>query len=860
GANVIEAMEGLKEAITAANKEVLEPKGLKLDLTQVYDETTYIHSAIELVKSNIYWGGLLTILVLFFYLRSLSATFIIAVSIPICIIGTFLIIPAFNRSINVVLLAGLAFAVGMVVDCAIVVLENIFRHREMGKSAMQAASDGASEVWGAVLANTLTTIVVFLPIVFVQEEAGQLFKDIAIAIAGSMALALLVAIAVVPVMCSKMLRRTKYVDEMQVSGIARRLGDTVRWMNRSTIARLAVVLGMTGGSIALSIALAPPQTYLPSGNRNLIFGFLITPPGYNVAEFQRIGRELEDGNDSKGLIGIRPFWEARRGTPEFAQLMERWQNIVEQYGVGPLDGQIKQQEAVLADAKSKRAERKSARQRIRELKRQIAEWRVPPPPIQDFFYVAFNGTCFMGCSSADEASIKPLTNVLASSGFGIPDAFPIFFQVSIFPGDPGSTLDLEVRGDDLDTVIRAAQDLKSACTQRFGYVEANPQKFDAERREDQFVPDRVKAGDVGLTTADIGSIIRACGDGRVVGQYREGGQSIDLAVKVIGTQDDLTGLSTSEAVSAVPIYTPTGKIVPLSSVCRMDRTTAPEQIRHIENQQAVKLTVRPPEGVRLPDAMNIIENEIVGPMRAEGYGETKIKLPSSITVNLAGNADKLVTTWNSLKWLLLLSFLVCFLVMAGLFESFAYPFVIILSVPPAVVGGFVGLWLVHQWTWNNPAMAVQELDILTILGFVILLGTVVNNGVLIVHQALNFIRDGMEGNEAIALSVATRWRPIMMTVITTLVGELLLVIRPGSGAEMYRGIGAVVLGGLTLSTLFTMLVVPAMLSLFIGARVRLGRFAFGRREVVPVPARFPQPEVRGAFPVVPAVAPVEERV
>jgi HAE1 family hydrophobic/amphiphilic exporter-1 len=277
-----------------------------------------------------------------------------------------------------------------------------------------------------------------------------------------------------------------------------------------------------------------------------------------------------------------------------------------------------------------------------------------------------------------------------------------------------------------------------------------------------------------------------------------------------------------------PMYAPVGQIVPISAVCRLDRTTAPQQINHIETQRSVKLSIRPPEGVSLPEVMDTLENDIVGAMRGEGYGEQKMTIPPNVTVSLAGNADKLRDTWDSLKWLLCLSLLVVYLLMAGLFESFAYPLVIVLTVPFAVVGGFVGLALINWWTWSNASMAIQQLDMLTILGFVVLLGIVVNNGILIVHQTLNFIQYGVEPSKAIVDSVRTRIRPIFMTVMTTFFGQLLLVVRPGSGAELYRGLGAVVLGGLLFSTLFTLVVVPAMLSLFIGAKVHVSRILFGR--------------------------------
>ncbi|HPF39264.1 MAG TPA: efflux RND transporter permease subunit [Phycisphaerae bacterium] len=823
-ANVIETMEGLRAAITRVNNEILSHRGLTLELTQVYDETTYIHSSIGLVQQNILLGGALAIVVLMLFLRSISGTFVVALSIPISVIGTLLVIPVLGRNINVVMLAGLAFAVGMVVDNAIVVLENIFRHREMGKSAFQAASDGASEVWGAVVANSLTTMIVFLPILFVQEEAGQLFRDIAIAISGAVALSLVVSVTVIPTVAARVLGRTRGSADESGGRFAHFVGALVHRINKSVALRLGVVVGMTALSIVGSYAMAPTRSYLPAGNRNLVFGFLLAPPGYNTLEYERMASVIENGDPTRGIIGVRAFWEAKAGTPEFDALLGRWSDIVENQKVkGEFQPQIDQAQAILDAPDSTAEQRDDARKTVRQKEREIREWRVPPPPIENFFYVDFNGTCFMGCSSADEENVRPLVNVLTQTGGAITDVFPYFFQSSIFNMDKGNTVEVEVRSDSLETVVPAATQIQMAAMQEgLGYAPANPSNYNRDQVEDQIIPDRVRAGDVGMTVSDLGFIIRACGDGRTIGQYREGGRSIDLAIKVKGVQDQNSGDNTTRAIADIPIFTPTGHILPMSSVCRIDRTTAPQEIQHIETQPAVKLTVSPPDGVSLENAITTLENKIIGRMRGEGYGPAKMKIPDSVTVNLAGNADKLSTTFESLKWLLALSFLIVFLLMAGLFESFAYPFVIILTVPLAVVGGFVGLWIVNLWTYSNPTMAIQELDVLTILGFVILLGIVVNNGILIVHQSINFVRDGMAPNDAIAESVRTRIRPIFMTVMTTFFGQLMLVIRPGSGAELYRGVGAVVLGGLLVSTVFTLVVVPAMLSLFMSVKGAVG--------------------------------------
>ena len=205
GSNVLVIMSRLKEVLKDLNDSVLKDR--KLVIRQVYDETGYIYSAIDLVRQNIFLGGILAVVVLVLFLRSLASTFIVSLAIPISVIATFLIMTLLGRNINVVSLAGLSFAIGMVVDNSIVVFENIFRHREMGKSRVTAAYDGTVEVWGAVLASTLTTVAVFLPIVFVQEEAGQLFRDIAIAISSAVLLSLIVSITGIPTLSAKILGR-----------------------------------------------------------------------------------------------------------------------------------------------------------------------------------------------------------------------------------------------------------------------------------------------------------------------------------------------------------------------------------------------------------------------------------------------------------------------------------------------------------------------------------------------------------------------------------------------------------------------------------------------------------------------------
>jgi HAE1 family hydrophobic/amphiphilic exporter-1 len=798
GTNVITVMESLKEKIKHVNENVLAPKKMGLHLYQTYDETTYIKSAIGLVRNNIILGGTLAIIVLLLFLRSLSGTAVVALCIPISVVGTFLVITLLGRSLNVVMLAGMAFAVGMVVDNAIVVLENIYRHRQMGKDRYHAALDGATEVWGAVLASTLTTMAVFLPVLFVREEAGQLFRDIAIAISAAVALSLIISMSVIPTMSARILGgrdddtpKTEPNDPEKTGGrLADLLARFIYRINGSVAMRLAIIGGLTGGSLFASWWMAPPSAYLPSGNRNFVFGFLDTAPGYSIDEFQRIAALIEKD--------IHPYWEAQFDE----ELAAKLPTVKVPIGEEPIGPGMHEDDREMVD--------------------------VQPAPFDDFFYVSFAGGAFMGGRSADSANVLPMAKVLENATKGIPGVDARVEQRSIFARRGGSSsIQIYIRGDELNDVVQVTKAVSAECNAMFGYCRSRPSNYDVGRPEIRAVPDRVKAADLGLSVSDVGFIVEVGVDGAKVGDFRDAGEEIDMTLLVDGPASRET-----RAVANLSIYTPSGKTVLLSSVVNFEPTSAMQEILHIEEMPGISLSVSPPETMPLETAMTMIEDQILKPLRAEGV------IPSNVITSLAGNADKLVQTknamlgewtgWNLssftnlLKSRMFLAILVTYLLMSALFESFSYPFIIMFSVPLATVGGFMGLSIVHAQTLRDPLTPVQQLDVLTMLGFVILIGIVVNNAILLVHQALrNMHYHDMDPRRAISESCRTRLRPIAMTTTTTVFGLLPLVIMPGAGSELYRGLGSVLLGGLLVASLFTLILVPALFSLFVSVKEAL---------------------------------------
>ncbi len=812
GTNVIEVMNGVRDAIARVNREVLESRQMRLEMTQVYDETLYIDQSIAMVNENIVYGGALAIAVLLLFLRNWRATLIVALAIPVSVIGTFVLVAALGRTLNVISLAGIAFAVGMVVDNAIVVLENIYRHYQMGKSAAQAAYDGTVEVWGAVLAGTLTTMAVFIPVIFIEEEAGQLFRDISVATVAAVGLSLLVSVTVIPPLAARLLGRRRASSDLAGHAGHGPMSRALAALNRALARRRAVgilaVAGATAGSLGLTPLLVPDTTYLPAGNRNLVFGFLLTPPGYSLDEYERMAYVIEEF--------ISPYWEAEDGSPEKAALDARWTELVNgmlQAGAIP---ELSGPPASILDIDGYLKRERSRR-----------EWLAPPPLIDNFFFVSFNGGCFMGASSRDAARVKPLVKLLSAAGQQIPGVFPVFFQTQIFSFGGGNTAEVVLRGDNLNHVVGAADALFVECMQRFGFPQPSPRNFNLGRPELQVFVNQERAGDLGLRATEVGRIVEACVDGSYVGDYRdEGGNIIDLRLYVRGQQGEPTG-----RIAQVPVYTPAGHVVPLSAAVDLVQTTALEEINHTERQRSVSLTINPPEATALEEVIRQITGEIEPRLRSAGA------IPPDVLLSLTGNADKLVAARNTMigewrGWTLqslvnllgsrfVLSLIITYLLIAALYESWIYPLVIMFSVPLAMLGGFLGLRIAQIATLLTTDQPVQQLDVLTFLGFIILVGIVVNNAILLVDQSLQNLRiHGMPLHDAVAEASRTRLRPVLMTSLTTICGQLPLALMPGAGSELYRGLAAVMLGGLSVATLGTLVVVPAALSLIAAIRER----------------------------------------
>jgi HAE1 family hydrophobic/amphiphilic exporter-1 len=741
GANTIDVMRGVKQELAYLNT-IYADKDIRME--QVYDETDYIYDALYLVTDNLYWASLLTVLVLLFFLRSLSSLLVIGLSIPVSVITTFIVLDALGRTLNIIMLAGLAFAVGNVVDNSIVVLENIFRHCEMGKARVQAALDGAAEVWSAILASTLTNLAVFLPIIFVTDEAGQLFRDIAIATSISTAMSLLVALTIAPMMASRVLRVQaretcngrwqRLLDVVMLAWLGQAFSTALlrllSWLRQGVVRRLVVAGGITMGSLALAWYFMPPIDYLPKGNRNLILAVVQIPPGFNLEQIERILVELEG---------------------RYAQM----------------------------------------------------------PQLQRLFTVARTENPLFGFLVKPEyADIRGMQNVvqeLNKRSTGIPGTRAVFVtQSTLFRRTGqllgGTNIEIDVKGDDLNAVRDIAATVESQTHPLPGvkFVRSSFEWGNPELHVN-VTPERV--ADLGLSVSTVGDLVETFIAGTEAGTFRERGKERDLTL--IGTA---RGSVRTQALDGMVLYPPQGGPVHLSDLADIREAEGPTKIEHLDRDRSIKLTVNLTDEVALQTAIDTINAQVIHGLRQH--------LPLGYSIDVSGQAKDLDRTWNSLKWSFLLAVVITYLLMCSLYESFTYPFVIMFSLPPAMVGGVLGLRVLHT---IEPTV---KMDVIAMLGFIILTGIVVNTAILLVEQALNHMQEGMSPQDAMLESVRNRLRPIFMTA-SSLLGFLPLVAASGAGSELYRGMGAVQLGGMLFSTLFTLVLVPTVFSLWLDARAWL---------------------------------------
>ena len=744
GSNVVATMVRLRAAAESLNESELNARGLHLQV--VYDETKYIASAINLVQQNIWIGGILALSILLLFFRNIMPTIIVFAAIPVSVIGTFVAIAGFGLSINVISLAGLAFAVGMVVDASIVSLENIFRLRQKGIDAPNAAYHGARQVWAPILGSALTTVIVFVPVLMLDLPVGQLFRDIGIAISVSVLISVVVSVTVIPTLAARLLagapdrftklRTIPLVDRPATyfaSQILRYARFAVGYQRRG-LAVVAAILMTAGGFCALFM---PQLDYLPDGNANFAFGRISVPAGYSMDETLRIAERMEKA--------ARPLWEGK----------------TEPGG---------------------------------------------PPEIERFFFVAYSGGAFAGAAAKDPSRVSELQMVLSRPIFAEPGARAFVQQASLFGRSVGGSrsIRVDIVGPNRDDILPVATQVNALLEARFSPRDGNQIRaipaLDSGAAQIRITPDLTALARAGVSVRELSAAVDVFNDGANVIQVPIDGQLIDMVLSGANAENLTAG-----ELQDIPIVTRSGLVLRLHQLAQIEVVTAPEQVSRLGGRQSISLQLRPNNALALEDVVAIIDNEILPDIRAEA-------LQQGVSVKLEGAASALDQTWRAMQGNVMTAIFVIFLLLVILLRSFVLPFIILLTIPVAGAGGIAGLAVLNIFIQ-------QQLDMLTMLGFVILTGVVVNNAILMIEQTMLHLRDDkMTANEAIIEATRNRIRPIFMSTLTSLFGLVPLVIFPGAGSELYRGIGVVVFGGLGLSMLATLIIVPPLLSIALNSR------------------------------------------
>jgi len=731
GVNVLQVMDGLQEAVNKLAKGPLARANLTIE--QVYDETTYIDNSIEMLARNLALGIALAIAVLWWFLRRLRTTLIVALSIPVCLLTSFIVLEITGRTLNVISLAGLAFSVGMVLDASIIVLENIVRLREQGKDVNVASLLGATQVWGALLASTITTVAIFLPIVFIEDEAGQLFADLAITITSAICISLIVAITVVPSFAQHYIGRQKVIDPHYYWW--QKASSLVMSLSNGAARRSFWIIILITVPLYLAWVLLPKADYLPEGNRNLVFAYILPPPGANIGQIES---EMGDVIAQR----ISPY----------------------------LTGEEQ-------------------------------------PQIKHYFFVAFSRGVFMGVRAVNPDDTGALIPVLNEVIQGFPDTIAFAKRASLFSGFSDSrSIDMDLHGQNIAEIMSAAVKGFALVHEKIPGASVRPLPgLELAQPELRLIPDDRRISEAGWNRDQMAGIIRALGDGLYLGDYFNGEETLDIIVRS-------QPWNSPEELEAIPLATPRAGILPLSELVTVQRTSGPEEIRRMNRRRTVTLQITPPENLSLEETLDILRTEIEPDVRAV--------MPIDGEINYTGTADKLASAISNMSGSFILAIFILYLLISALFKSFKDSLLVIFSIPLATVGGIIALKLMNvipQKFFNVPLF--QAMDLLTMIGFIILLGLVVNNAILLVHQARSGEREGLSRRDAVEQAVNIRLRPILMSTLTSIFGMLPLLLVPGAGAELYRGLAGVIVGGMMISTVFTLILLPSLLRIGEGGAV-----------------------------------------
>ena len=737
GSNTVQVCEDVQEALAKIQKQM--PTDVKIQ--EIYNSADNIRNSINSLEESVLYALLFVVLVVLFFLGKWRATIIVSLTIPISLIVAFIYLKMADSSINIISLCSLSIAIGMVVDDAIVVLENITRHIERGEAPREAAIYATNEVWVSVIATTLVLVAVFVPLTMMDGMAGIMFESLGWIVTVVCCTSTVIAITLTPMLCSKLLKARKV--RVENGKLIDEEATQKTWYDRTVVAFLDKV----DTAYAKSLGWCLRHKALTIIALFAFFGASLLP-----FIMGKVGTDFMAQQDNARLSVTV---ELQRGTRieetlKTARALEnRFMTLVPEI------------EMISTSAGSNDDDGTGA-----------------------IFSTTMNNTISMTIRLNKkwerERSIWEIAEVLRQEMAQYPEI--IEYQAALSSGGPGggNTVDVEIYGYDFDITNQMAQQIIALTKELPGARDVYSDRDD-DRPEIKIIVDKEKASRHGLTSATISSYLRNRVNGMAVGYLKEDGNEYDILVRL--KEENRNSISD---VLDFTIPTPTGKTIKLSEICSVDEYWAPPKIVRKSRQRIVTVKVTPYE-TSLGELAQAIETQVL----------PKVDKPAGYSIRLAGSYEDQQESFGKLGMLGALILILVYIVMASQFESFSKPAIIMFTVPFALSGVILALW-----------MTGVSLDMIGALGIVLLVGIVVKNGIVLVDY-INLMRErGVDLNEAIQISGQSRLRPVLMTAFTTILGMVPMAVSQGEGAEMWRPLGIVVIGGLTVSTFLTLYIVP----------------------------------------------------
>ena len=737
GGNTVKICKALTEELAKIEKRL--PSDINFEV--IYDSSDEIKNSIDSLKESIFYALLFVVLVVLLFLGRWRATFIIGITIPIALIVAFVYLFLTGSSINIISLCSLTVAIGMVVDDAIVVLENITKHIERGSNPREASIYATNEVWVSVIATTLVIVVVFVPLTMLKGMAGIMFKELGWIVTIVVCTSTVCAITLTPMLCSKLLKAQKV--EIDEHGHLVNVQDRVGWYDKYIVGFLNKVDNWYAK--ILRICLRNKKTTLFVSMVLFVLSLLPMIMGKIGTDFMQqtdngrlsVNVELQRGTRIEETLKTARYLEERIRTlvPE-VRMLSTSAGSNDDAGVGAMFSSTTNNKISMTVVCTKKGQRERTIFEIAEVIRQeLATY----PEVINF-----------QCN--------------ASSGFG----------------GGASTVDIEIYGHNFDQTNIVAQEVSQMVRSKIKGARDIKISRDEDRAELKLTIDKEKAALHGLTSATISTYVRNRINGSVAGYLKEDGDEYDIVVRLI--EENRNSITDIEDMT---IPSPMGGLIKLTEVAQVEEYWAPPTIERKSRQRVLTVKVTPYE-VSLGEMAQQIEAELA-----------QIGFPTGVTYRISGNYEDQQETFGNMGLLLALIVLLVYVVMASQFESFSKPAIIMMSVPFALSGTILALWITGT-----------SLDMIGALGLVMLVGIVVKNGIVLVDY-INLMRDrGYELSEAIALSGASRLRPVLMTAFTTVLGMVPMALSQGEGSEMWQPLGIVVIGGLLVSTIVTLIIVP----------------------------------------------------